>query len=67
MRSKDARYNGKIRGPKDSTKSGRDIAGWNGARTGLLASNPVASLKDPDQRGPLDFVRRMAGDSGGES
>ena len=32
LRSSAARYNGKMRGPKDSIKLHSDEAGWNGAR-----------------------------------
>lgn len=45
FRSNAVLYNGNIKGPKDSRKSGRDDAGWKGVKAGLEVSNTIASLK----------------------
>jgi hypothetical protein len=70
LRSKAARYNGNIKGPKHSTKSGRDEAGWNGVKVGLGVSNTIASLKArfrcPSGLSP-GRNRRLVGESRGDS
>lgn len=46
LRSSAALYNGNIKGPKESTRWGREDAGWNGVKAGLDDdSNTIASLK----------------------
>lgn len=71
LRSKAALYKGKTRGPKESRKSGRDDAGWNGVRAGLKVSSTRASLKARVRfavsgRSP-GRDRRLKGDSIGDS
>lgn len=77
FRSKAARYNGNIRGPKDPTNSGSERAGWNGVNACFEVINAVASLNArllrSDSRGPRDsvvlgliLVGESSGDSGSE-
>lgn len=70
FRNKAARYNGNIKGPKSSRKSGRDEAGWNGVKVGLGVSNTIASLKArfrcPSGLSP-GRNRRLVGESMGDS
>ena len=72
MRSSAALYNGNIKGPKDSIKSGSEDAGWNGVKAGLDGSNTTASLKarlrcEESGRSPFGPNRTLMGDSGGRS
>lgn len=71
LRSRAALYSGKIKGPKQSMKSGRDEAGWKGVRAGLNVSSTIASLK-ARVRFKLSGLspgrnRRLSGESRGES
>lgn len=70
FRSNAVLYNGNIKGPKDSRKSGRDDAGWKGVKAGLEVSNTIASLKArfrcPSGLSP-GRNRRLSGESRGDS
>lgn len=70
FRSSAALYKGKIKGPKQSRKSGSEDAGWKGVRAGLNVSKTIASLKArPRCASGLSpgRNRRLRGESMGES
>lgn len=72
FRKSAALYNGKIKGPKQSRKSGSEEAGWKGVKAGLNVSNTIASLNARLRLSGLSCLssgrnRRLNGDSTGES
>jgi hypothetical protein len=69
FRKSAALYNGKIKGPKQSRKSGSEEAGWKGVKAGLNVSNTIASLNVRLRLSGLSSGRnrRLNGDSTGES